>query len=99
MTPPRKQTLGKFLSISTGVVVLVSGVAGALRWTRTTTESLETKAHADSTYVAKSVFAAHQADEAMIHLRDSLIADAQNARRDTILGALYRACRRKGECP
>lgn len=59
-----------FLGLAGGVIALVGGVAGAARWVG----NLETKPHADSTFLSRTDFAVHQQAVALIHQRDSLNA-------------------------
>lgn len=53
----------------------------------------------DERYVHVDSFAAYQAGVAQQHQRDSLIQDARSTRQEQMLGELYRACQRRGECP
>lgn len=88
-------TIGAALAAPFAVWALTSGTAASLR----ALSNVETRPHADSTFVRKDSFAIHLAGEAFVHRTDSLIIEARTARIDTALNALLRACRRKGECP
>lgn len=57
------------------------------------------KVSADATYVARDTFDIYRNQQALQHRTDSLVADGRNARIDSALAALVRACQRKGECP
>lgn len=72
------------------LIPIVAALAGAARFI--------THA-ADDTYVRRDSFATYQAGESLVHRTDSLITEARNARIDTALNALVRACQRKRECP
>jgi hypothetical protein len=78
-----------------GGVALAGSLGAAGRWIN----SHPTKAEVDSSYVHKYDFALYQQGMATLHMRDSLIQDARDVRRDSLLSSLYRACHRRGECP
>ena len=87
MTPHAKKTVRNVSAI--GMAVLAVG-----GW------AIRTGADAvDRRYVHADTFALYRIDQERIHQRDSLIHDAREARIDTSLSYLLRACRRRGECP
>lgn len=57
------------------------------------------KVSADATYVARDTFEVYRNQLSFQHRTDSLVAEARNARIDSALAALVRACQRRGECP
>lgn len=53
----------------------------------------------DHRYVHADTFTVYRADERLWHTRDSLIHEAREARMDTALNTLVRACQRQRACP
>lgn len=89
------ESLKRFLTLVGLALPVVGSIAATARYAN----SLETRPHAESTYVRQDSFAIYQARMAAKRERDSLIADAKMSRIDTSLNVLVRACRRRGDCP
>lgn len=79
----RTQPLPRWLVLAGAIIPILAALVGT---------AAAMKHSADETYVRRDTFA-------LIHKTDSLIGEARNARIDTALNALVRACQRKRECP
>lgn len=84
-----------FIRLVLGAIAFAGSLGAAARWVN----AHPTKAEVDSVYVRRDTFAIYQQGHNAIHMRDSLIQAAVQARSDSMLSALVRACRRRGECP
>lgn len=84
-----------FIRLTIGLITLAGSLGAAGRWIN----SHPTRAEVDSAYVRRDTFALYRRDVVTVRLRDSLVLDARQARSDSMLSALVRACRRRGECP
>ena len=87
MTPHTKKTV-RNVGVITASVLAIGGWA-----VRTGADAV------DHRYVHADTFALYRIDQERIHQRDSLIHDAREARIDTSLSYLLRACQRRRECP
>ena len=84
-----------FLKAIGVVVPIIAFLAGAARWVN----AHPTRAEVDSAYVRRYDFAIYQQGQVTLRMRDSLIQDARDVRRDSLLSSLYRACQHRRECP
>jgi hypothetical protein len=80
------------------LVVVLGALTTMCVHVQTVTSQVETKPHADSTYVTKADYTVHISDERLLHLKDSLETEVRDTRTDTLLNELVRDCRRRGGC-
>lgn len=89
-----KAPVPRWLLALGALIPVVAAVAATAR----VVNGVETKTHADSTYVRRDSLAIQQAGFARRYSVDSVAREAREARIDTSLAVLVRACVRKGEC-
>lgn len=94
---PRPETVSAraFIRWVIVLITLAGSLGAAGRWV----VSHPTRAEVDSAYVRRYDFATYQQGQVSLRMRDSLIQDARDVRRDSLLSSLYRACQHRRECP